>query len=830
MVAGFVIDKAGYTFQVVDQIYCRGHLPWVDEKTLDHCKYRSGDDLFENDLIETELLRLQDNPHQQRYSERIMNGYPIADAYAADRFTIFNLFSQFLETPSAIVFSSLIILFISFTLGYAIARSLNFKKNYSVLFGFLVFTPTYAMLFEAWNQALLGFGFLTLGMLQYYRFGRKRLFAMLGLLGASMILLSSIYQFYLYAALMGAGWFVVAIFSTREKSLRDGETRGESPVHPSTLLHKLANTPVVVFVIIAITFISALFIWNHEILSHLSFLGTSNKLAAQGSLMELIPRKGLALDPLGWVGVEPVIVHQQLLAVIAPMLSAKVQPVMTGLDSPGLPYLLLLFVGLNALWKRRGMARSYAVLVLLWLMYLAGPLQLLLSVLGPFKNETSVRGSYFFFLFGAYAVVYALRGLHSGSIRVGRRAWWIMAVAASYVLLISLILLSKNITEKTNYTEWWYHVMSVVAFLIGLWYLRRSSQPHLSYRVIVVLAISITIPISARLFFGAEPAVYSMRPSNLYFSRTRLSTELARFPNNDRLLLVQTNNGRPLHDNTALSLQRASVNAYRNPTDRAYLELLSYYRTFMIGGFSDEQASREWLTKYRQSMDYTVNGIAPIVLPGDELPNNAMTRNMLDLLGVSGVLGSSDLHIPFDEDWEKLIEANQLVVWGRTDGAPQYFFAADTTVIPNDADRLAFIFGSKEFNPERQVALDASIQLGQTPPPVSENAITLLSSDDGYRKFRVKISQPGILSIPAIYNDHWRARWTSGEALPTVRANYAFLGVVVPAGEGEIEITYNDQPRPWQKGVMIAGGLMFMGVFIFSRRGQPLLPNSSSVS
>src|SRR3989338_11265442 len=143
-----------------------------------------------------------------------MNGYPIRDAYSANTLTFFHFFSQFLPTTSSIIFSSLLLLFIGFTLGYAIARSLSFDYRYSIVAGLLSLTPAYVSLFESWNLALVAYGLLFLGLIRFYRYEERRLFVLFSFVGASLVILSSIYQFYMYAIITAA--FLVLAYFTAE--------------------------------------------------------------------------------------------------------------------------------------------------------------------------------------------------------------------------------------------------------------------------------------------------------------------------------------------------------------------------------------------------------------------------------------------------------------------------------------------------------------------------------------------------------------------------------------------------------------------------------------
>jgi len=795
MAIGLVMHKTGYTFQVVDQIYCRGHLPWSVEYSVGPCVDRSGDDLFENDFIETELQYLSDNPHQQTYSERVMNGYPMKSAYSADTFTFFHLLSRFLPTTSSIIFSALLMLFVSFTLGYALARSLSFDWRYSIIAGFLSLTPSYVGLFEAWNHALIAYELLWLGIIRFYRYAERYLFALCAFLGASMIILSSIYQLYLYA-ILNAAFFIVFYLAVQAKQEK--------------------KKILVAFLVVAGVFLSAAMVWNASLSQHLSYLKDSNKVNLQLPFTELIRRKGYALDPLGWAGSEMVIAHR---AVFHRILSAPVfrhvQAFQSGYVSPGIGYLLLLFVGLVCLWKKKGLYRAYAGLVLFWFLYFTGPLQFLLTMTvgGPFKSETSIRASYLFFLFGVFAVLYVLRGIARGSVNLSKHTKVVLWLSAAYVLCISLVLFIADFFKSAVFSTAPYSALAAVAFLAGLWYVQRQKM-RLAQTCLIV---SVLLPTAAQLFLGATPAVFSLHANKLYFPQTAFAQALDRYPDIERIALIQTPSGGSLHPNTAILLGRAGVNAYRNPTDRYYLEFAKYHELLANGIPNTADAFRQ----FRASVMYPHNGVVAMALTDNQFTLTEATSRYFDLLAVDGLITSHDLLIK-DADWEKVASTNELALWRRIGDPPTFFFATNTLAIEKDAERLAYIFTSQTFDPGRDAVLERS-----GPPLVAieddaENKIFLREVRDGYRRFTADIGQAGVLTIPAVYHPRWVAKWIGTDRtrnLQTARSNYAFWGVIVPVGSGELELIYNEQPQAWQYGLMALG--LFLGIaitlWIFSR-------------
>src|SRR5205814_1139534 len=126
-----------------------------------------------------------------------------------------------------------------------------------------------------------------------------------------------------------------------------------------------------------IIFLFAAIILNFFLVGHASFLLGSNKIGNDISLKELIKHKDYNIDPLGWIGQEPVKADRKLVSII---FGDKVGyqyfgAVSAGSFSPGPVYLVLFFLGCIYLFKKY---RGYLLLVIFWLLYFAGYLQFIL--------------------------------------------------------------------------------------------------------------------------------------------------------------------------------------------------------------------------------------------------------------------------------------------------------------------------------------------------------------------------------------------------------------------------------------------------------------------
>lgn len=792
MLIGVMMHFSGYTFQVVDQIYCRNFLPWSANTPVLSCQdNRNGDDIFEGDFIAQELKYLSGNPYQQSYSERIMNGYPIRDGYLSDPYTIFQVLLLFLPSTSSINFSALASLFLSFILGYAIARTLEFSIPYAVILGVLSLTPAYVGLFESWNFSLIGYGLLILGMLQFYKYSRIYVFILLALAGASFIILTSVYQLYVYFALnlllLGICYFDC---KDRKKFL-------------------------ILWASVAVLSLSAALIFNFHLERHLSFLSMSNKFRNELSGGELINAKGFALDPLGWVGTDLIIAHRKIFySLTDPDTFSKIQAFGQGVLSPGAVWLILFFWGIWLLFKKY---KGYSSISLFWFFYLTGISHILLVFLigDPFRSETSIRASLPFFIFGSFAAVYALRRLMAGELEI--KGWMrkISLALFSYFFLVTVVFTVASFFRHKFFPEVVYLLVSL--FIFGAGWRVLEKYPEKRQIAAGLIIVGLFLPNMARLFLGYGPAVFLPYSSNLYYPSTEFSEVIKNHPEINRVALVRTPEGGMTHSNGPVQMGLSTITGYRNPLFKEYLEL--YYYHWLI--FEGDANPREEFARFRSDRRYIANGaIEAWKFKGSEWKLDEATKRYLRLTGVDALIGSGDLVIQ-DSEWEKAGGADGLSLWKNKTPAQPFIFATRSRIIPDLYDRLDFIFKNPDWDMDQEAVLSEDVGISggrgfEAPPNFS-----ILRRTDGYRLVEIEAAEEGILIFPVTYSPYWQAVFKTNSqnmTLRTVKSNYAFLGVVIPSGRGQIELVYNDKPSFINYLVLGLGVIIFLALVIVLKR------------
>ncbi len=162
----------------------------------------------------------------------------------------------------------------------------------------------------------------------------------------------------------------------------------------------------------------------------------------------------------------------------------------------------------------------------------------------------------------------------------------------------------------------------------------------------------------------------------------------------------------------------------------------------------------------------------------------------------------------FPEHYSKLYKVANAVP--RTYIATRIFYDRD----PNSTLRR---LSSDEFDPQREVIVDTPIRSAAINAFQGNAAIKL------YRNSRVQIdarlSDPGVLVLTDAFYPGWMVR-VNGAERKILRANYLFRGVELPAGNHQVEFSY--EPESFKIGLIIslftAGLLLAVPLIGWTRR------------
>ncbi len=800
--AGIFMHYTGYTFFAVGEL--GRYQPWRDYIEGGSCPLRSGDDLYEHDFISRELTYLRDNPYQQTYSERIMSGYPIRDSYLANQYTAFNFLNKFLPAPSSVNFSALLMLFLSFTLGYFIARSLNFKYYYAALLGILSITLQYAGLFEAWNAVLIGYGFVILGLILFYRHDRVYCFVILSMLGALLIFLSSIYQFYLYTAinLMLLSLFYFSLARKRKF--------------------------LVMWLALIVIFVISAMLVNFSMTSHYEQLSSSQKISHDVGLGELIKRKMFATDPISWIwgGVST---HTKVIKHILGVEAGEEFLTLIqnrGVQTQGAAYLVLMGIGLYLLFHK---SKQYVFVMLFWILYAMGISHLaFVFIFGePFLSETSIPAPLVVLILGSFAVIYAIKELLDQRVKLSHTARIIVFGGVGVILLASgSMLIWDALAHKRVLLGVIFTFLSAILLLLTVKIFTGGNRvaPQQKFLFAALIAVAIMFPTGAKLFLCFKPATLVMNRSQFYFPQTKFQEAIAENLDIARVGMIQTSREKKdtLLQNLPVWLGLPTLTGYRNTILKEYFDLYMYHKILIENG---ESNSGKLFEEFRTKVDYVTNKLSAFEVSNSNFFLPPWTQRYFALHGVNGIIGPADLIIR-NEDWELAARADGLSLWKDRKKPHDFFFSRESIVIPDDVFRMAYILNSPDFDMQKQVVLKEGFGAKYSTTATSTFSFEILEKTDGYRLIGADLDTQGILTIPVTYNKHWEAKFLSDNgtatALKTMHANHAFLGVALPPGQGKVELIYNDKPK-LQNGIVAGGGVILLAVLIlftkvYSRR------------
>lgn len=120
---------------------------------------------------------------------------------------------------------------------------------------------------------------------------------------------------------------------------------------------------------------------------------------------------------------------------------------------------------------------------------------------------------------------------------------------------------------------------------------------------------------------------------------------------------------------------------------------------------------------------------------------------------------------------------------------------------------------------------DTAVVAGETglpgrPPPGAEGAIRAVTYEPGTIRVRVETSEPGLVVVSEAHYPGWRAT-VDGAGADIVVSDAAFMGVVVPAGSHEVELTFEPTHLTWSLGLLAVGFTALLALLVHgARRGD----------
>ncbi len=255
-------------------------------------------------------------------------------------------------------------------------------------------------------------------------------------------------------------------------------------------------------------------------------------------------------------------------------------------------------------------------------------------------------------------------------------------------------------------------------------------------------------------------------------------------------------------ENTVIKRLRASPGYFRTAllmNHTAYHHnIFTYYDLSTIGGYSTV-ASKDYLYFMRKAfgkVHVTLNGIL-FLFDGN--------LEILRLLNAKYVVSNLDIK-------SKLIEP---VYTNEAETLFRFKEPLDRAYCASDL----FVVKNAELIPQRLLAAakkyDRPVIVGE--PLLDGQKLTdscKVSDLKVYKSkltFNVTTQEPTLIFVPINYHHYWRGS-INGKSVPVYKANYTFMGILVPAGESDLNLEFLNTKLVWAAVLFILLGLVVITV------------------
>jgi len=191
-------------------------------------------------------------------------------------------------------------------------------------------------------------------------------------------------------------------------------------------------------------------------------------------------------------------------------------------------------------------------------------------------------------------------------------------------------------------------------------------------------------------------------------------------------------------------------------------------------------------------------------------------KRMHRLAGVGAIVTTGTID---DPDLE-LTHAGVANVYSYAERHPRWWLAREAIVVTDPAAQLQAI-KRLDFDPEEQVIVDRRVDLGGERDPASEMGLVEPVLDASSRfTLSTQCPEPRVLVIAEAWYPGWAAM-VDGQPAELLRANYAFRGVVVPAGAHEVSFSF--RPAAWGTALPMfgVGVLVVIALAVWPKRKPP---------
>jgi len=208
----------------------------------------------------------------------------------------------------------------------------------------------------------------------------------------------------------------------------------------------------------------------------------------------------------------------------------------------------------------------------------------------------------------------------------------------------------------------------------------------------------------------------------------------------------------------------------------------SFYGIESISGYDPLYDSR--YEKFIAAMERGEANITPPYGFNRIISPKNITSPLFKLLGVRFILSLSDIN---DVRFKKIMQEGQTRVYEDTEFLPRVYLLEQVEFIPDEL-KIIQTFYSPSFSPGISGIVEEQISVAGDPVESNEKADIVVYSDNQI-DISVWVNKKRVLFIGNIFHKNWKAT-IDKDKLPIFRANYIFMGVVVPEGAHSVQLRY----------------------------------------
>lgn len=203
-------------------------------------------------------------------------------------------------------------------------------------------------------------------------------------------------------------------------------------------------------------------------------------------------------------------------------------------------------------------------------------------------------------------------------------------------------------------------------------------------------------------------------------------------------------------------------------------------------------------------------------------------RNVLSLINAKYILTLQDLNIA---GLTPIVRQGQLVIY-RNETALPFFYLGTPEYVADMRETILARLDTPQ-SPASTVVVDTPLTLSTDVVADSTLTDSVLVQDfkslrQGRVHLKVRSSKEQLLVMSQNYNPEWRAQ-VNGKETPTLRANFLWNAVVVPAGESVVEFEYNSAVAQKWRSVTLYSSIIY-GIFALAVLGAAFRRKKPSVS